>query len=435
MNIRFAVVLMTAPALSSCLFTLDYVVGGTVTGLRGSGLVLQDNATNSLKVTGNGTFNFSSKLKKGATYSITVQTQPSNPAQTCSVNQGDGTVGSVNVTNVIVTCSQPGRYAYVANQLDNTLSELAIDSSGFLTAIAGPIATGATPVSLAVDPDGTYLYVAQFGANDVAVYSINDATGVLSTARLPLPVGAGPTALAIDPANRYLYVANSAANTVSAYVVAGGAFTAVSGSPFAVGHQPVALAVDPGGNFLYVTNFVDGQVGVYAIDQGTGALTPISGSPFVAAKGAFSLAIDPSGGHAYVANQTALSISSYAVNATTGVLAGVTGSPLSTATVPESLAVDPGGQYVYATNVPGNGAVATYRIDNTTGALTLASSSTSGNQPLGVTVDPGGAFVYTANYGSGTVAVFNVDTSTGALTAVSGSPFGTGAGARAIAID
>ncbi len=113
---------LAAAGLASCLFQLEYDVGGTVTGLKGTGLVLQDNSRDDLRVNANGAFTFSSRVAKGNTYQVTVKTQPSNPAQTCTVRDGSGTMAKENITGVVVNCSQAGRYAYVANQSANTIS-------------------------------------------------------------------------------------------------------------------------------------------------------------------------------------------------------------------------------------------------------------------------------------------------------------------------
>ena len=77
-------------------------VGGTVSGLSGT-VVLQDNGGDDLSVTGNGSFTFATPVASGAGYSVTVKTNPSG--QSCTVSNGSGTVGSANVTNVAVSCS------------------------------------------------------------------------------------------------------------------------------------------------------------------------------------------------------------------------------------------------------------------------------------------------------------------------------------------
>jgi hypothetical protein len=89
--------------------TTALTVGGSVSGLLGSGLVLQDNGGNNLTISGKGTvpFTFGAPVTAGSAYSVTVLTQPSNPAQVCSVVNGTGTANA-NVTSVQVVCTQPG---------------------------------------------------------------------------------------------------------------------------------------------------------------------------------------------------------------------------------------------------------------------------------------------------------------------------------------
>lgn len=81
------------------------VVGGTVTGLKGKGLVLQNNAGDDLTVAADGAFKFSASIAAGGAYAVTVKSQPSGPTQTCSVAKGTGTIAGSDVTNVEVTCS------------------------------------------------------------------------------------------------------------------------------------------------------------------------------------------------------------------------------------------------------------------------------------------------------------------------------------------
>ena len=110
---------------------------------------------------------FTSAIDQGGPYSVTVTSLPSNPAQNCSIHNGSGTIGTADINNVVVTCTQAGRFAYVVNQGSNTLSAFVIDAaSGSLTPVAGsPFAsTGTTPVAAVVDPNGTYLYVANNGS-------------------------------------------------------------------------------------------------------------------------------------------------------------------------------------------------------------------------------------------------------------------------------
>ncbi len=70
-----------------------YTVGGTLSGLTGSGLVLQDNGGDNLALSANGAFTFATKLPAGTAYSVSVLTQPTSPSETCLISNGSGTVG------------------------------------------------------------------------------------------------------------------------------------------------------------------------------------------------------------------------------------------------------------------------------------------------------------------------------------------------------
>ena len=240
-------------------------------------------------------------------------------------------------------------FAYVANggNGEGNVSAYAIDpNTGALTEITGsPFAAGGTSFSVAVDPTGTYAYVANWGSNNVSAYAINFSTGAL---------------------------------------------TEITGSPFTAGTNPISVAVDPTSKFAYVVNYTDGTVSAYTINSSTGALTEITGSPF-AAGGAgalsFSVAVDPTGKFAYVANggfMDAGTVSAYTINSSTGALTEITGSPLAAGDEPRSVAVDPTGKFVYVANEISSDIYA-YAINSSTGALTEITAIVGGNSPLCVT--------------------------------------------------
>jgi DNA-binding beta-propeller fold protein YncE len=81
-----------------------YTVGGTVSGLVGSGLVLQNNDGNDLPIAANGDFVFPEALPDGSAYVVSVLSQPVNPDQTCTVSNGSGTLAGTDVTDVFVNC-------------------------------------------------------------------------------------------------------------------------------------------------------------------------------------------------------------------------------------------------------------------------------------------------------------------------------------------
>ena len=73
-------------------------------GLVGSGLVLQLNAANDLAIAADGSFTFTAPLADGSVYTVSVLTQPTGPAQTCSIVNGSGTLAGADVTDVQVSC-------------------------------------------------------------------------------------------------------------------------------------------------------------------------------------------------------------------------------------------------------------------------------------------------------------------------------------------
>ena len=92
-------VIYTAPPVPT---GVTYTIGGTVSGLTGTGLVLRNNGGDNRAVTANGAFTFANTIGAGAPYSVSVLTQPSG--QTCTVQNGSGTA-NVNVANVAVRCA------------------------------------------------------------------------------------------------------------------------------------------------------------------------------------------------------------------------------------------------------------------------------------------------------------------------------------------
>ena len=81
----------------------SYTISGTVVGmLSGQSVTLQNNSGDNLTVSSNTSFSFTTKVASGATYLVTVLTQPTG--QTCTPNLNSGVV-SGNVTDVSIICS------------------------------------------------------------------------------------------------------------------------------------------------------------------------------------------------------------------------------------------------------------------------------------------------------------------------------------------
>jgi len=375
------------------------------------------------------------------------------------------------------TATPPAGFAYVANELDNTVSIYSVGAGGQLSAL-GYVPAGTSPLSVTVDPQSRFAYAANLGSADVSAYAINATTGALTPISC-MPGGtavctgsnftaeAGATSVVIHPSGKFAYVANFTASNVSQYAIASsGALTPLAASAVAAGTNASAIAVHPAGAFAYVANYTSNDVSAYRIDA-TGALTRISCGPpgtagcsgateptdFAAGTNPFSLAIDPARKFAYVTNYGSSDISAYTINTTTGALTQVSCGPVGTpgctgTTAPTnfangtgaiSIVVDPTGKFAYAANLASND-VSAYAIDPPTGALTHISCGTPGTagcvgttEPTNfaagrganaVAIDPTGKFAYVANLDSNNVSAYTIDAA-GKLTPISCGAVGT----------
>lgn len=165
-------------------------IGGSVAGLAGQGLVLQNNGADDLVVSANGSFNFKTAVDTGSPYNITVRTQPASPSQGCAVVNAAGTA-TANVTNVSVTCSTGtfsvgGSVSGLAGSglvlRNNGSDDLSIASNGsftFATELPSGTAFDVTVVTQPTRPSQTCTVAdaaGTIGSGDVRTVKISCAT-------------------------------------------------------------------------------------------------------------------------------------------------------------------------------------------------------------------------------------------------------------------
>jgi len=448
----YAVTVFTQPATQNCSVTMgagtananetavvtcvsQYTISANVSGLNGTGLVLQDNGGNNLAISGNGTTAFTTKIASGGAYAVTVFAQPTAPAQLCSVAAPASGTASANTT-VQVVCVNVGKYVFVANPLDGAAGSVAAftiaPATGALMPVTGsPFTPGSgevAPAGLAIDSDNNqYLYVADSGSADVSTWGIG-AGGVLAPdAVMASPASTGtstnkPYSVAFDPSG-YLYVgsADSPAGTVEGYSVDAGALSALSGSPYASGNVPYSLALDPADKFLYAPNVNDGRVSEYTLVSG--APSGLIYSPTLASP--YAVAVHPTGPYVYITDNgvngggTANTVEEYTYDASSGMLTPE--NSYNVGLTPQGIAIDPTGSFLYVSN-SGDGTVSAFTINPTTGALTAiagspftASGTASTVTPTALAIDPSSQFLYVANGDALTISVFTITAGTGVL--------------------
>jgi 6-phosphogluconolactonase len=400
-------------------------IGGTVTGLLGEGLTLGicvvqfPNAphhgcvnTSVRQIYANGAFTL--PARPASDYIIT--RQPSSPTQRCVLDSDS--------TSVTVSCTE---YAYVTNAADNTLSSYSVDpTTGALTAVDTPVATGASPNAISsfevYGQDRKFVFVANEGSNDVSEFSVSNTTGALTAVPgSPFPAGTAPQAMTLY-APYYLLVANTGSDNISVYSIDGtsGALTPGSPATVAAGKGPTSIAFNV--SFYFVANH-GGSNDISVFDA---SWAPVPGSPFSAGGNPLSLALGGEGKFLYSANPDATNptISGFSVDPSTGALSPLSGSPF---TIPVShyMATDQTGAYLYVTS---GATILGYAINASTGALTALPGFpvAAGANAYSITIDPTNQFLYVTSSGAATVSGFKLDASTGALAPMSGSPFPAG---------
>jgi 6-phosphogluconolactonase (cycloisomerase 2 family) len=145
-----------------------------------------------------------------------------------------------------------GRFLYAANFSSANVSAFRINAaSGALTASTDqpfPLTGAALPFSLVVSPSGKFVYVANRNSpatGSVSVFTINLVDGTLSEILgSPFAAGAGPRSIAVDPSGKFVFVANEDDSTVSAFTVSPttGALSLIGSGAVATGNGIVGVA-------------------------------------------------------------------------------------------------------------------------------------------------------------------------------------------------
>jgi YVTN family beta-propeller protein len=276
-----------------------------------------------------------------------------------------------------------GSKLYVANfgsifEAGNTVSVIDVATDTLIKEVT----VGIGPIAIAITPDGSKVYVANFGSRT----SLGDTVSVIDVATDTVidevNVGAGPAGVAVTPDRSRVYVTNlggidgppnsEAGNTVSVINVA----TNTVIDEITVGVGPLGIGITPDGSKAYVTNF--------------GSIT-------------FPTASDPG---------DTLSV----INVETNIVIGEIGVGFG----PAGIAITPDNSKVFVSNLDsvnevfgGLGALSdpgdTVSVIDAM-ANDVIATITVGNRPFGIAVTHDGTMTYVANYLSGTVSVINVST-------------------------
>jgi 6-phosphogluconolactonase (cycloisomerase 2 family) len=431
-------------------------VGGTVSGLVGTGLVLRNNDSNNLAISADGAFTFTTSIASGATYAVTVLTHPSSPTQTCVVTNGTGTVASATITTVSVTCTA-SQFTVGGTISGLTASGLDLRNNGG-TALA--IAAGATSFTFpATVASGTAYTVTVSQQPSQQTCAVSNGTGTVTNANV--------TDVSIVCPSGYAFISNeNGTPRVASYQVgANGGFTQVSALP--VGARATGVAVTASGNHVILavdpSDSVDGELRVYSVSS-TGELAFVSSVPMGPGVGGYShtvgcgprpgnsgdiscgiginsapetVLIHPNGRFVYVMDGVADGACTPAGVAPCSPPAGFpaagnrvivryTFDPAAgTLTYHDqhyvegfmSFAMDPQGRFVWGTSYLER-RIYEFRVDQSTGALTFGTGTFIGmsNGSMWLGIDPSGNYAYAAHEGDRTIDAYTINQTTGHLT-------------------
>jgi 6-phosphogluconolactonase (cycloisomerase 2 family) len=306
-------------------------------------------------------------------------------------------------------------YVYATSTSDASISAFSVGASGALSPIA--CTTGcetedklSEPEGIVASPNGRFVFVANSNGNGKVPGGVIEAFAVgsggeLSPIACPSDCDAGrlPWSMAVSPNGQFLYAVDAESHTVSPFSIAGDG----SLSPITCGAEcevkdstPENVAITPNGQFLYVNEREDNRIAVFAI-AANGSLTKITCTSGCATESApYGMAVSPNGRFLYVA--VIQDIAAFEIGSG-GALSPVPCTTCTTAANPRALAVSPNGRFLYTTNnnFP-KSSVPAFEIQSN-GVLTpIVScgsycSTTDGEDPEGLVVSPSGRFAYASD--------------------------------------
>ena len=254
--------------------------------------------------------------------------------------------------------------------------------------LTGSIATGSSPVSVAVN--GNYAYVINEGGNSMKIYNLsNPASPALVSTVTGLH---SPDCIAVS--GQYAYMLNYATNNMIIYNVSTPASPVQAGT-VATGQSPAYIAIS--GNFAYVVNGVSNTLAIYNLST---PASPVLAGSVSTGTTPICVCVSVSGKYAYVTNYGSNTLTIYnVINPASPSLVG----SVNTGTNPTNVGISD--NYACVTNY-GSNTLTIYNVSNPASPVQAGSVST-GQSPDYLAVS--GYFAYVANSVSNTMTIYNLN--------------------------
>ena len=315
-------------------------------------------------------------------------------------------------------------YVYVSLQDDDKILVFTQDTATGALSLQHDVAVSGGPAALAVDPGRNCLYVGRRAVRDIASFRIDPANGAIS------PIGAAPLEgepvfLATDRKGRfvlsaYYYQSRAAVHRIDD----NGAAVAPPVEWLETASGAHAIQTDPTNRFAYVPHIANrgpNRIFQFRFDETAGRLAPNS-PPTVgndAYLGPRHFCFNPNMDMLYFSDEQGCSVSAYRMDPDDGTLSLVQ----TVSTLPEGyegentcsqIQISPSGKFLFAPN-RGHNSVASFTVDGASGLLTCVGRAATEPVPRAFSLDPPGNFLYTAGLDSGRLASYRVNQETGAL--------------------
>jgi 6-phosphogluconolactonase len=269
-------------------------------------------------------------------------------------------------------------------QLVGQVEAYAIDPASGKLQFLNEVSLGATgPAQIVVSPDGRYAvvanyYYAQFVvlpiANDGRFGPISGVWTDTGSGPNPRQDSAHPHAVVFDPRGRFLGTADLGNDRLQTFRLVDGGLEHISEVATPAGMGPRHIVFSHDGRMLYVIGELDGNIMAFAYDPATGAIgralqtIPTSPPSYAGNQSGAEIALHPSGKFLYGSNRGSQTVTGYRIDRSTGSLS-IIGYATQGISGPTNFAIDPSGRWLYVNSNTGNDIVQ-FSINRATGVLT-----------------------------------------------------------------
>lgn len=321
-------------------------------------------------------------------------------------------------------------YVYVGDG-DGVIERWLLDrDTGELTSL-GSEEVGGNPSFLAPSPDGTHLYAVDESQSQVMAFAIDTATGDLTeigTRRSS--EGNGPAYVSVDRSGAWVLVANYGGGTVAVLPILADGALGDAVDVESPGDNPHLIRTDPTNQYAFVPCLGSDHVTEMFFDAEDGQLAIHGDALLPEGTGPRHLEFHPTLPRVYVIGELGDTLTTFTLDDQ-----GMLIDPVTISTLPEEdtegdnacadLHVHPNGRVLYGSN-RGFDTIAAFALDGAGVAAPPTQTSIDGEWPRNFGLDPAGGVLLVANQYTDEIVTFRMDETTGALTQLATTPTGSG---------